>query len=453
MSLSSRLRRDVKPVSALPAGSTGRLRRRAVTRFDAARDAIATGEARERLNLVLRRIGLTRAGGAALAASVLVWLSARIVAGRVMYLLAYGLLLGVITSFFLAPRRVKVDAERTGLFARATAGDTFEVKLTLTALRRLTTMVVEERLPEHVGQTVRVPISRMRTGQVLERTYTVRVRRRGVYQIGPLIAISSDPLGLATRQTQLAEPFELLVHPTLDLLEDRPLSRSLEDPPMRPPISKPWPSGLEFFGLRDYSFGDDLRRINWRASARTGNLMVREAEQGIVDRVVIVLDTNRGGHSRDAEGVSESFEAGVSAAASLGVSFLRAGFEVQIDSNLGPLSRVLRGANQQVPLLDAFARVEMNREPLSTILGRLAVQPPRNSHMVLITPSLSPVEAIQLRQITRTGVSTLVVALLWNEESAGVPAIAAGLGCQVTAVRPGGSVADAIAHEISGAAV
>jgi len=47
-------------------------------------------------------------------------------------------------------------------------------------------------------------------------------------------------------------------------------------------VSKPWPSGLEFYAS-EYVPGDDLRGIVWRASARTGKVMVREAEQGITD--------------------------------------------------------------------------------------------------------------------------------------------------------------------------
>lgn len=429
-----------------------RSRRRAAARLDRLRDSVATGAARERARLVLRKIGLTRAGMAALTAAILVWISALVVAGKVMYLLAYGLFLGVITSLLLAPRRVRVDAERSGLYPRASAGDVFEVKLRLVARRRLSTLVVEERLPERVGSSVRVAVSRLRNGQVLERTYTVRAQRRGVYQIGPLLGISSDPLGLATRQTELAEPFELLVHPRLDLIDDQPLTRQFEDPPMRPPVSRPWPSGLEFFGLRDYVPGDDLRRINWRASGRTGTLMVREAEQGVTDKVVIILDTDRGGHSRDDDAVSESFEAGVRAAASLGVSYLRQGFEVQVESNAGPLVRPLRGISSQVALLDAFARVEMGREPLVTLLNRMATNPPRDAHVVLITPRLGPVDAARLRVVARSGASVLVVALLWDEASASVPAIATGLGCQVTALRPGGSMVDAVSHEIAGAA-
>src|SRR5438046_9945733 len=51
----------------------------------------------------------------------------------------------------------------------------------------------------------------------------------------------------------------------------------------------------------DLTPGDDVRRIVWRAFARTGQLLVRESEQGITDKVTILLDQNAEHHSRSEE--------------------------------------------------------------------------------------------------------------------------------------------------------
>ena len=221
-----------------------------------------------------------------------------------MYLFAYGalLLLGRRSSI-LAPRRLKLEGDRAGLFPRATRATGSRSRSSSTAKRRVSTFMLEERLPERLGthgagpdHPARPPATRCRT------TTRLRCQRRGVYQVGPLVAVAGDPLGLVQRETVVAEPFELLVHPRVELVSDRPLTRQFEDPPIRPPVSKPWPSGLEFYGMREYMPGDDLRRIVWRASARTGKIMVREAEQGITDHITIMLDTDRGSHSRDGEG-------------------------------------------------------------------------------------------------------------------------------------------------------
>jgi uncharacterized protein (DUF58 family) len=291
---------------------------------------------------------------------------------------------------------------------------------------------------------VKVPITRLPRGGEVTHRYGLRCARRGVYNIGPLVAVASDPLGLSEQETIVAEPFELLVHPRIELVSDRPLTRAFEDPPIRPPVSRPWPSGMEFYGMREYVPGDDVRKIVWRASARTGKIMIREAEQGITDHITIILDTDRGRHSHDEGGVSESFETGVRAAASLAVRHLREGYEMRVETNAGPLTRHLRGVTQQTRMLDAFARVELSREPLTNAIMRMVTSSQRDSHNILITPHLSTVEAAQLRMLLNTGVSVLVVALLWDESEANTMGVAASLGCNVIGIKPGDDLASAL---------
>lgn len=398
-----------------------------------------------------RKLGITRSGQLALVGAVVLWMMARIVAGTAMYLFAYGAVLLVIVAYLVSPRRLKLIGVREGLFPRAQEGDRLEVEVKLTATRRVSTFVLEERVPERLGNPVRVPISKLAAGGEVSHYYGLRCARRGVYSIGPLVAIAGDPLGLSQRETVVAEPFELLVHPRVELVSDRPLTRHFEDPPIRPPVSKPWPSGIEFYGMREYVPGDDLRRIVWRASARTGKIMVREAEQGITDRITIMLDTDRAYHSRDGEGLSESFEAGIRVAASLGVRHLREGYEVTSLVNSAPLTRSLRGAGSQLLLLDALARLELSRDSLGKMVLRLLATSQRDAHMILITPHLGQAEAAQLKLLLNKGLSIMVVALLWSEENAETMGRAAALGCQVVGLHPGQDLTTALFNEVGGA--
>ncbi|MEY2459925.1 MAG: hypothetical protein QOG30_1755, partial [Acidimicrobiaceae bacterium] len=311
-------------------------------RIDALGAAIEPRVLRRRVAELERRVGITRSGQMALVGAVVVWSLAYIVAGNAMYLFAYGIVLLLGVSYAIAPRRLKLEGRRTGLYPRASEGDRLEVELTLIAQRSVSTFVLEERVPDRLGPTVKVPITKLTRGAEVTHRYGLRCARRGVYEVGPLVAVASDPLGLSERETIVTEPFELLVHPRIEFVSDRPLTRQFEDPPIRPPISKPWPSGLEFYGMREYKPGDDLRRIVWRATARTGTVMVREAEQGITDHVTVLLDTDRGAHSRDGEDLSESFETAVRAAGSLAVRHLREGYQVKLEANGGPLTRHLR---------------------------------------------------------------------------------------------------------------
>ncbi|HEX9766247.1 MAG TPA: DUF58 domain-containing protein [Nitriliruptorales bacterium] len=422
-------------------------RRRFRERLDRLSESMSPRQLRRRVEQFQRKVGLTRYGQAAILAAVFLWLAAYLVAGTAMYLFAYGVVILLVVAYLVAPRRLKLEGERVGLFPRTQEGDRLAVTVKLTARKGVSTIVLEDRVPERLGTPARVPITKLSAGSSAEHHYGLRCTRRGVYQVGPMVAIGGDPLGLTQRETVIAEPFELLVHPRIELVSDRPLTRQFEDPPIRPPVSKPWPSGLEFYGMREYVPGDDLRRIVWRASARVGKLMVREAEQGITDRITIMLDTDRSGHSRDGEGLSESFEVGVRAAASLGVRHLREGYQVTVETNGGPLTRTLHGATNQLVLMDGLTRLEQSRQPLSTMIMRMLANGQRDAHNVLITPRLGQGEAAQLKLLLNSGVSLLVVALVWDDDN-DTAARAASLGCQVAGLRPGDDLASALHHEI-----
>jgi uncharacterized protein (DUF58 family) len=426
--------------SGAPKGAKQKL----LARLDRLREVLAPSELRRAFLRVERKLGITRVGQIAFLGALLMWVLAYVVAGTAMYLFAYGIVLLLGLSYALAPRKLQLTGDRTGLFPRAQEGDRLDVEVKLLAKRTVSTFLLEERVPERLGSTVKVPITKLTKGNEVIHRYGLRCSRRGVYEVGPLVAVASDPLGLSERETVVAEPFKLLVHPRLELVSDRPLTRQFEDPPIRPPVSKPWPTGLEFYGMREYARGDDLRRIVWRASARTGKIMVREAEQGITDHITIVLDTDRGFHSKDGEGLSESFETAVRAAASLAVRHLREGYEIKVETNAGPLTRHLRGAASQLQMLDALAQVDLDREPLSRSILRLVTSPQRDAHNILITPHLGPGEAAQLRLLLNTGVSVLVVALLWDEDNAETMGRAAALGCQVVGVHPDQDLASAL---------
>lgn len=432
------------PTPVVTPASVGR---RLLARLDRVRLFFEPARFRDSVARAQRRLGITGISIAAAFAAVVMWVLAYVVAGTAMYLFAYGVVLLIVVSIALAPRNLKLTGDRTGLFPRVTEGDRLDVEVHLEANRSVSTFVLEERVPERLGTTVKVPVTRLAKGRGVAHQYTLRAARRGVYEIGPLVAVASDPLGLSERETMVAEPFELLVHPRIEIVSDRPLARAFEDPPIRPPVSRPWPSGMEFYGMREYQRGDDVRKIVWKATARTGKVMIREAEQGITDHITIILDTDRTFHSNDGEGLSESFEMGVRIAASLAVRHLREGYEVRVETNAGPLTRHLRGVNKQTPLLDSFSRVEMNREPLQSVIRRMVVGTQRDAHNILITPHLGPDTVTSLKMLLQTGVSVLVVALLWNDEDSRIMGIASSLGCQVAGVHPGDDLATALFHD------
>lgn len=398
------------------------------------------------LAAVTDRTGVTPSGMVLVGVAAAAWILGYTIAGRPMYLLAYGVLAALGLVLLAGRRPLPLVGERGGLRARLMEGEQVEVAIALSAGRRLSNVILEERLPPLLGDPARVAIGTVESGDAVEHGYQLTAWRRGAYEVGPLLARWGDPFGLSERRLVLAEPYKLIVHPRVEPVTDRPLTRLWEDPPRRPPVSRPWPMGLEFYGMRDYRRGDDIRRIVWRAYGRTGRLMVREAEQGITDKVVIVLDQDVRTHSRGP--VSDSFEAGVRVAASLGAHHLREGYGVTLEGTSGRLCGPVRAGQARIELLDALASVERAPAPLSRALTQLARTIPADAHVAVITPLLDAEAAASLRLLTRRGRSVIVAALMWTEDAVDTLGTASTLGVTVVEVGPNTPLTRAFDHAV-----
>ena len=393
-----------------------------------------------------RATGFTATGVAMIVVGILFWITARFVAGRPLYLISYGMFLFVGAAKLIGRRPLPLEGKRSDGRARLREGEVVDMEVGLTATRRLSTFILEERIPEGLGDSAQIPIASLEAGENVGHSYQLTCNRRGVYNLGPLVAKWGDPFGLTQREAVLADPFEMLVHPGVEYVQDRPLTRQFEDPPIRPPVSKPWPTGFEFYGMHEYAPGDDIRRVVWRAFARTGQLLVREAEQGITDKITIVLDTNREYHS--AGEVSVSFEQAVKACASLASRHLKDGYGVTVIANSGPLLPPLRGWSTAVRMLDSLARVELENVSLADSVMGLVNSPSRDNHIIIVTPRLDPEVASRLSLLVQRGASVLVAAVVWDETFTDTLGIAASLGCQVIEIRPGAPLAVSFRREV-----
>jgi uncharacterized protein (DUF58 family) len=400
----------------------------------------------EILAAVERKLGVTSIGLAVVVLAVVMFGLSRVLANRGMAMLAYGLLLVLVLAWVAGRRNLPIEADRSELPSRVPAKRVVDASITLTGKRRISSIVVEENLDDQLGQAIRVAVPVLPTGQTMEHAYQFTPATRGIYNVGPLVAEFTDPFGLTKRRQQIAGPTKLIVHPRLEGVVDRITSREWEDPPMRPPRSRPWPVGFEFYGMRDYQDGDDPRRIVWRALAQYDKYLVREAEQGITDRVNIYLDSDAEHHAPGRP--SATFEAGVNVAASLAARHLKDGFSVCLDVNSGRLLKNFRGSGKRIPMLDELSAVQPEKADLTGALDRLFVDPQRNAHNILITPHITQASAARLRLLLERGGSLIVVLLLWEDTDPMTLHRAAGLHCNVVEAIPGAPLASVFARVI-----
>jgi uncharacterized protein (DUF58 family) len=121
----------------------------------------------------------------------------------------------------------------------------------------------------------------------------LRPVRRGDQRAAVVTARSIGPLGLAGRQSSQAVPGQVRVLPPFLSRKHLPsrLAKLREIDGLLPTLIRG--QGTEFDSLREYVVGDDVRSIDWRATARRADVMVRTWRPERDRRVVLVLDTGR----------------------------------------------------------------------------------------------------------------------------------------------------------------
>ncbi len=117
--------------------------------------------------------------------------------------------------------------------------------------------------------------------------------RRGDLRADRVTVRTTGPLGLAARQGALEAPGTLRVLPAFPSVKHLPsrLAR-LRELDGRAAV-RVRGQGTEFDSLREYVLGDDVRSVDWRASARTRSVVVRTWQPERDRRVILVLDTGR----------------------------------------------------------------------------------------------------------------------------------------------------------------
>jgi uncharacterized protein (DUF58 family) len=200
---------------------------------------------------------------------------------------------------------------------------------------------------------------------------------------------SNGPLGLAARQLTLAAPGTLRVLPAFGSRKHLPgkLAR-LRELDGRTAL-RVRGQGTEFDSLRDYVDGDDVRSIDWRATARRQQVVVRTWRPERDRRVLLVLDTSRTSAAR--VGDEPRLDAAMDAALLLAALASRAGDRV----DLLAMDRRVRARVEGASRTDLLPRLVTAMAPLeadlveadwaaivSSILGRLS----QRALVILLTP-------------------------------------------------------------------
>jgi uncharacterized protein (DUF58 family) len=221
-------------------------------------------------------------------------------------------------------------------------------------------LLVEDTCPPELLDGDSIPrsvVGGIRPGRTVSLAYPVRGNRRGRLEVGPLRIRIRDPFGVAERVRRYTATDQVVVYPRIEPLAERlphGAHRTSEGSDTRRLLN----TGDEFYTMREYLHGDDLRRIHWPTTARRGRLMVRQHELPWQVQATIFCDTRLAAHR--GHGAGSSVEQAISVAASLVWHLADEGYRLRL---LNETDTRPPGVQHWTVLLDRLAELQPSSLP------------------------------------------------------------------------------------------
>lgn len=304
------------------------------------------------------------------------------------WLLVVAVLVGV--DLLLAPGTNSLVAERSSIRpVRLSESTTSTLTVRNAGTRRVRGAIRDAWQPSAGARTVRAAV-RLGAGEQLRHVVELTPTRRGDRRTDRLTVRTAGPLGLALRQRSIEVPGTVRALPSFPSRRHLPsrLAR-LRQLDGRSAV-RIRGQGTEFDSLRDYVDGDDVRSIDWRATARRQHPVVRTWQPERDRHIVILLDTSRTSAGRI--GDDTRLDAGMDAALLLTALASRAGDRVDFLAGDRRIRARVCGITDRAELLHAVINAMAPLEPTlveanwRALVGAEGTVPKRRALVVLVTP-------------------------------------------------------------------
>jgi uncharacterized protein (DUF58 family) len=331
---------------------------------------------------------------------------------------AIAVVIGALVQVRLA--KVRLGATRHLHPTRVFAGTDSRVELELANLSTRTTPVLTVRDPFDRGRRqARFLLGPLRPSTSSRAAYRLPTDRRGVFEIGPLEVTHLDSFGLASTRQVVAPATELTVYPALDPIVPLPQTQGHDPLAGADHPTALGVAGEDFYALRAYEMGDDLRRVHWPSTARVDELMIRQNEMPWQGRATVLLDTRARAHDGD------SIEVAVRAAASVVNACWRHGSLVRLVTTDGADSSFAAGQAHVEAIMERLAMVRPARgDRLASVLGGLR-RAGNAGAMVAVVTAAVPGEELERLGRLRGRFGSLALVLIersaWEPDAAAIP--------------------------------
>jgi uncharacterized protein (DUF58 family) len=267
---------------------------------------------------------------------------------------------------------------------RVIEGEEIDVEIELNAESAIDLLELNLVLPRGVSVVTGDNPCAIRLAEGEERTLPLRLRfdRWGSAELGDIRLRARGRVGMLAWEGRVRRPHLLRIYPRAELLQSlvAPLHTQLASGDL---VARVRADGLEFADTRAFVPGDRLRSVNWRASARRGELIVNERHPDRNADVVLFLDSFAEARSED-EGEDGTLERAVRAAATLAGRYLERRDRVGLVTFGGVLRWLEPGGGlvQRYRLIDAlletgvefsYAWKDVNVIPARTLPPRAVV--------------------------------------------------------------------------------
>jgi len=365
---------------------------------------------------------LTRQGWVSLAVAVAMLVAGRVFGTYELYVLGttvVALVVGCLLYVWF--RRIQIDITRELHPPRVFAGSPSRVDLRVENQSRSRTPVLGLRDAVSGTRGASLLVAPLAPGGVIRSAYRLPTEHRGVLAIGPLKASMEDPFGMARVWMQATGVSELTVYPRID--DVPPVPQTTGNDPM---AGAEHPnalgrSGDDFYALRPYVLGDDLRRVHWPSTARHDDMMVRQDELPWQGRATVFLDT------RVTATTPESLEFAVSAAASVVNASNRRQDLVRLITTDGTDSGFAAGHAHVEAIMENLAAVQASHDAAFLRVVDQMARSATGGALIVVCSMAQPQELERLARLRNRFGSVTIVQFHPSSWDSSVPEVAPGL--------------------------